>query len=141
MRQVLILCLVLPLAAVGQDAKPADVIVGKWEALADKDRVALDFAKDGKLHLTGNPKGLAFAFQFAGVLDSFNVQPASVPLTYKLPEAGKLEVEADLAKVLQGLGGDPKMGKVRETATVTVRAKEFTLANKAGKSLTFRRVE
>jgi hypothetical protein len=145
-----VLLLVMPTLTSGQNEKS---IVGKWEALADKEKVALEFTKTGTLHLSGNPRSLADVLRCARVLADFNAKPEIIPLTYKLLDGKKLEVESDWTKLLKGLAGedpskskDPKIrevakGKVREIVKVTVSATELTLTGERDKSLTFRRVK
>jgi len=131
----------LAVSASAQEDKNAGLILGKWEAPADKDKVTLEFTKDGRLLLTGNPRPLGFAFRFAKVLDDFRATPGSIPLTYKLPRANKLEIEADFTKLLKGLAGkEPKNAKAREVADISLSEDELTIS-KDKERLTFKRVK
>jgi hypothetical protein len=145
--------LVVPTLASGQDGKNAALIVGKWEALADKEKVTLEFTKAGTLHQAGNPRSLADVLRCARILHEFNAKPEIMALTYKPLEGNKLEVESDWSKLLKAIGGedpnkskDPKVrevakGKVREVVKVAVSEVELTITGEREKSLTFRRVK
>jgi hypothetical protein len=147
------LLLVAPALTLGQDKKDAELIVGKWEALADKAKVSLEFTRTGTLHLTGNPRSLADVLRCARILYEFNAKPEIMALTYKTVEGSKLEVESDWSKLLKAIGGedpskskDPKVRelakrKVREVVKVAVSETELTLTGERDKSLTFKRVK
>jgi hypothetical protein len=134
----------LPLAAVSCGGSGAgDGIVGKWQTGAGADNLTLEFHKDGKLDLTGNPGALAFAFPFAKVMNDFRVAPHAVPLSYKLPDARKLEIAADLSKLLAGLAGDKadvKGGIVVDSADIAMGRDEMTIRN-GDKRVTFKRAK
>jgi hypothetical protein len=145
------LCLVFAPAASAQGAKSGALLVGKWETPGDVRKMTLDFSKDGKFQFQGDPEILAFAFKFMKVYFPYDINIGFLPLTYRLPEAGKLEVEADLSKLVKLLkgdtkvvkkyGGDPKTAKVRDVAKIAVNKKELTITGADGKSLTLRRVK
>jgi hypothetical protein len=147
------LLLVVPTLTSGQDGKNAALIVGKWEALADKEKVSLEFTKTGTLHLSGNPRSLADVLRCARILHEFNAKPEIMALTYKPLDGKKLEVESDWSKLLKAISGedpnkskDPKVrevakGKVREVVKVAVSETELTITGEGDKSLTFRRVK
>ena len=120
-------------------------MVGKWEAAENQDKVTLEFTTDGNLHLSGNVKPLASAFKFAQVMQDFQVDPKSVPLTYELPEAERLEIEADLTELVDTLGessnASPPNPKLREAAAIAVNHNELTITSDDGKPLTFKRVK
>src|SRR5262245_45354231 len=135
---MLLICLV-PLTA-ASCAGRGDPIVGKWEATAEQQKVTLEFTGDGKLHLSGDPRLLAFAFRFAELLSEFRMAPENVPLTYKR-EGADLEITADLSKLHAGLAGGAKAklsGTVRESADVEVNPDTLKIS-KGGKSLKFTR--
>ena len=145
--------LAIPTLASEQDDKHAPSIVGKWEALADKEKVSLEFTKTGTLHLSGNPQSLADVLRCARILHEFNAKPEIMALTYKMLEENKLEVESDWAKLLKSISGEdpntsknPKVReiakeKVREVVKVSVSPAELTITGERDKSLTFKRVK
>src|SRR5262245_15500022 len=78
-----VMLLVIPTLTCGQEGKNTALIVGKWEALADKDKVSLEFTKTGTLHVSGNPRSLADVLRCARILYELNAKPEIMPLTYK----------------------------------------------------------
>jgi hypothetical protein len=148
-----VLFLVAPALTFGQDKKYAELIVGKWEALADKEKVSLEFTKTGTLRLSGNPRSLADLLRCARILYEFNAKPEIMAMSYKMLEGSKLEVESDWSKLLKAIGGedpskskDPKVRglakrKVNEVVKVAVNETELTLIGERDKSLTFKRVK
>ena len=85
-------------------------------------------------------KTFGCAFKFAKVLGDFEAKPESVPMTYDVPESGKIEVEVDLSKLAEALGGS-QTAKSRETARIAVSANDLIINGDDGKSLTFSRME
>src|SRR4051812_5470896 len=145
--------LAAPTPASEPDGMDTPSVVGKWEALADKEKVTLEFTRAGTLHLSGNPRSLADVLRCARILADFNAKPEVMALTYKPLGGDKLEVESDWANLLKSLGGedpnlskDPKVrevarGKVREVVRVAVSTAELTVTGEREKSLTFKRVK
>jgi hypothetical protein len=119
-------------------------IVGRWEALANKEKVSLEFTKTGTLHLAGNLHYLRDLLQCAMILDEFGARPGTAAITYKPLEGNKLEVESDWSKLLKALsstGDGPwdAQGKVREVLKVAVNETELTITSEREKSMTFKR--
>ncbi len=137
---LLVSTLILAHCGCSQSSDPEkELIIGKWEALEGQKKVTIEFTKQGKVNLGGNPSPLAFAFKFVRVLSDFNVKAGSVPITYQLTKDKRLEVEADLSKVVQALGGDAKNAKARESVKAAVSENELTITNDQGESLTLKR--
>jgi uncharacterized protein (TIGR03066 family) len=95
--------------------KPKDLIMGKWEKEQDKQKVTLEFAKDGilKVHLAGN--------------DGTNID---VNGKYTFVDDDNMEVEVTYM-------GETKKEKVK----VAVTKEELTTTDGSGKKETFKRVK
>src|SRR4051794_3371522 len=123
--------------ALAQEGKSTPLIVGKWAALADKQKVTLEFTRTGTLHLAGNPRSLGDVLKCARILADFNAKPEIMPLTYKPLEGNRWEIESDWTNLLKALGGedpnkskDPNVravarGKVREVVKMVVGETEL----------------
>jgi hypothetical protein len=154
MRSLTVCCLfVLAILALAPQRATKDTpsIVGKWEALADKEKVMLEFTKAGALHLSGYPRSLADILRCARILSEFNAKPEIMALKYKLLRDNKLEIESDWSKLLKSISGedpakskDPKVravakGKVREVVKVAISGTTLTITSDRKKRLTFKR--
>jgi len=103
-------------AAEKKDEKAKDLIVGKWAPTDDKakDKVVLEFTKDGKIILTITDDG----------------KKMEVKGTYKFTADDKMETEIEF------------MGeKKKETLTVTVTKDELTTIDEGKKKDIFKRVK
>jgi uncharacterized protein (TIGR03066 family) len=94
--------------------KPKDLILGKWEMSRDKQKISLEFAKDGilKVRLTNDDKN------------------TDVEGKYKFVDDDNMEVELVYM-------GDTKKEKLK----VVVTKEELTTTDGAGKKETFKRTK
>lgn len=151
-RALVIASTVLPLAACG-GARTNPLLPATWEIAEKPRRCSIEFAKDGKVHLSGDTQ-LLKDFQFAKPIAEFNLRPgANTPITYRQFGKQELQIEGDYTVLLEKLGAggkDVAPGKLkelqqdfhpREMVTYAVTETELTLTSAKGKTIKLKRLE
>jgi hypothetical protein len=128
------------------------------KAIEELPKFVIEFTKDGKIRLDGDPSTLAqtetlrFLKPLAMFPMKFAPQNKYVRITYQFTGDDTVEIAADHSWLMEKLsaGGrdeiSPERAKEldrefrpRETLRVTATSKQLTLTNEKGKSITFRR--
>jgi hypothetical protein len=118
-------------------------------------KLVLEFTKDGKVRLDGDPSALGDTFRFIKPLAAFPMKFAPenkyLKIDYHFIGDDSVEVSADHSWLMEKLsaGGGPiapekakellREYRPRERLAVTATSKELTLSNEQGKTVTFRR--
>jgi hypothetical protein len=118
-------------------------------------KLVIEFTKDGKIRLDGNPSTLGEKLRFIKPLAIFPMKVAPenkhLKISYQFMSDDTIEVSADYTWLMEKLsaGGSeipPEMAKEldrefrpREKLRVAATSKELKLTDEQGKSLTFRR--
>jgi hypothetical protein len=126
------------------------------KTLEELPKLVVEFTKDGKIRLDGDPSTLAEKFRFIKPLTIFPMKFAPqnkyVKITYQFTGDDTVEISADHSWLMEKLaaGGRDEIPpeKVqelnrefhpRETLQVVATSKQLTLTDDQGKSVTFRR--
>jgi hypothetical protein len=116
----------------------------------------IEFTKDGKVRLDGDPSTMQGALKFINPLEitgmKLGPQAKAIKINYKFTAEEQVEVAADHMWLMEKLSGGAtealspakleelrKEYQPRETLGVAVTSKELTLTNEQGKPLKFRR--
>jgi hypothetical protein len=121
----------------------------------DLPKLVIEFTKDGKVRLDGDPSTLGDTFRVIKPLAlfpmKFSPQNKYLKINYQFTDDDTLQVSADHSWLLErlsagGTGISPAKAKEldreyrpRETLQVVATSKELKLTNEQGKSVTFRR--
>jgi hypothetical protein len=149
----------------GADANPKGKVKAKIKAKGKRSaakkpaeelpKLVIEFTKDGKIRLDGDPSTLGEKFRFIKPLSIFPMKVAPenkyLKISYEFTSDDTVEVSADYSWLMEKLsagGGEISREKAkeldrefhpREKLRVAATSKELKLTDEQGKSLTFRR--
>jgi len=126
------------------------------KTLEEPPKFVIEFSKDRKIRLDGDPSTLGKTFRFIKPLAMFPMKFAPqnkyVKITYQFTGDDSVEISADHSWLMEklssgGRGSIPpdkaqeleREFRPRETLRVVATSKQLTLTNEQGESLTFRR--